>query len=53
MTNFHFNGNVGSHVIDRATEHPPAASPLVLIVEDHEDTRFLLRYLFREAGLSR
>src|SRR5918911_65400 len=30
----------------------PAAPPLVLVAEDHEDTRFLLRTLLEHRGLS-
>lgn len=32
------------------TEHQSATSPLVLIVEDHADTRFLLRYFLEMRG---
>lgn len=49
MNDFAYTGDVGSQAISR-TEHPCAVSPLVLIVEDHEDTRFLLRCLLEMRG---
>lgn len=49
MTNIAYTGDAGARGIYRAG-HPSAAGPLVLIVEDHEDTRFLLRRLLEMRG---
>lgn len=49
MKNFAYTGDAGSQAISRA-RRLSAVSPLVLIVEDHEDTRFLLRYLLEMRG---
>jgi len=50
MKNFAYTGDARSDSPTRTTEYPSAASPLILIVEDHEDTRFLLRYLLEKRG---
>jgi CheY-like chemotaxis protein len=49
MTNTTYTGDAGLQGTTRG-ETPPAAKRLVLIVEDHADTRFLLRYLLEEWG---
>lgn len=50
MTNLSYTGNAGSSGERAARSSPSPASPLVLIVEDHEDTRFLLRALLEMQG---
>jgi hypothetical protein len=45
MTNFPYAGAAGSQGISRS-EHPFAASPVILVVYDNEDTPLLLHYLF-------
>jgi CheY-like chemotaxis protein len=49
MTNSTYTGNAGLQGALR-TEHQSVATPLVLIVEDHADTRSLLHYLLEQWG---
>jgi len=49
MTNATYTGDAGLQGALR-TEHQSVATPLVLIVEDHADTRFLLHYLLEQWG---
>jgi hypothetical protein len=48
MKNIVYTGDAGSHSLTPTTEYPSATSPLIRIVEDHEDTCFLLRYLLEK-----